>query len=517
MRSLTIIPDAATIAGLIKDLLSVLTGQAPHAMHDAIPLQSIGLDQRRLMFALGGIQQSFGVLIPSSVIGDAIHTVGQFADVTANAVHQALSTRIPIRETPSNGRLLIVGGAGAADFEQAAARRGWRASVLTYYDAGQGSGLRVGALGVIDHVEAADWARPLDVVRRIVELYKIGEIDAVVAIDEFGLLPAALATTQLGIPGLSLKAVRNTRDKFEMRRVLEAAGLAQVRYALCANVNDALAFLDRAGGPIIAKPVSGTGSEGVSLIASADALASAFELASSAAGFSGILCEEYIDGPEVSLEGYSVDGRFVPVALTDKLVNERFLEIGHQQPSRHSQDVFDSAAAVTAQALAALGITDGVTHTELRISRTRGPVIIETHTRMGGGSIHVLTQLTTGVSLPDLMVAFSLGEHVDAQAAPQGRAAAIRFLLGQPGQVRGVRMQPADADRGIHTVLGPPIGKVVSGRSASRDRLGYVIATGATAQDAAMAAEDCVRSFRIEYVDQPAGQSAARAVAAAAV
>src|SRR2546429_1233754 len=92
--------------------------------------------------------------------------------------------------------------------------------------------------------------------------------------------------------------------------IFEQAGLAQVRYAACHDLAQAQAFLERVGGPIILKPVSGTGSDGVSLVRSGEELVSAFQVAMGADGFAGILCEEYIEGPEVSLEGYSVDGRF---------------------------------------------------------------------------------------------------------------------------------------------------------------------------------------------------------------
>ncbi|HYR84720.1 MAG TPA: ATP-grasp domain-containing protein [Terriglobia bacterium] len=496
MPELTTIPDVDTIAGLIKDLVAYVARQSPYLIDDA-GLDTLGIDR---LFILAGIQRCFGVQVPPSEIRTDIRTVGQLCQVLGTFVHGALRTRRP-EPRPSAPRRLLIVGTGVPEHEQAFARRGWRATMLTHYDVAH-EGPPVGVInGVIDQVEAADWARPFDVIGRIVDLYAAPHIERVVPVDEFALLPAALATTQLGIPGLSLRAVRNSRDKFHMRRVLEQAGLGQVRYAACHNLAQAQAFLDRVGGPIILKPVSGTGSDGVSLVASGEELASAFKLAAEADGFTGILCEEYIEGPEVSLEGYSVDGRFVPVALTDKLTDERFLEIGHQQPTSHPQSVFQAAADITGRALAALGVENGVSHTELRIS-TRGPVLIETHTRMGGDRLHVLTHLTTGVDLADLMVAFSLGEAVDARPEPQGRAAAIRFLVGRPGRVRGVRVPALQPGNGIHAVVVPTVGKALSGRSSSRERLGHVIATGPTPELAGRTAESFIEQIHIDYFDQ---------------
>lgn len=488
--------DIETIAGLIKELVALLTGQLPHVLDEATSLEALGLDGLRIRAVTGGMQECFGVPEPPPDVYAVARTVGPLAWALGTYVHDARSSRPPIcrQESHPSRRLLIAGGGASKELAAAAARRGWRAAMITHEDAT----LRAGALGVIDLVEAVDWARPLDVVRRIVDLYTAGHIDRVVAIDEFSLLPVALATSQLGIPGPSLRAVRNTRDKLHMRRVLEQAGLGQIHYATCRDVVEAQAFLERVGGPVILKPVSGTGSDGVSRITNAEELAQAFEVAAGSRGFSGVLCEEYVEGPEVSLEGYSAAGRFFPIALTDKSTDGHFVEIGHQQPSTQSQSVFDAAAEIAERALHALGIEDGVTHTEFRIA-ARGPVLIETHTRMGGDEVHVLTQLTTGVDLADLMVAFSLGEPVEARAVPQERAAAIRFFSGRPGRVSGVRLPPASRENGIHSALGPAIGRRVTGRSASPQRLGHVIATGPTPAVSAATAESFMRQIRIEY------------------
>jgi biotin carboxylase len=514
----TTVPDVETIAGLIKELAAFMAGRLPHSIDDAAELGSLGIDGR-LVF---GIQRCFGVQVPPSDLGAGNRSIGEISQALGGLVHGALRTRtaLPRRvpastppgtrssdgfqaESPASSarRLLLVGGQGIPELEEAVARRGWRASAVTYYDIDQGTGPRVGALGVIDEVVAVDWAQPLEIVQRIVDLYTAGCIDGVVAVDEFGLLPAVLATCQLGIPGPSLRAVYMTRDKFRMRRVLEQAGLGQVRYALCRDPFEAQAFLERISGPIIVKPVTGTGSEGVSRVASVDELAGALQVAGAAVGFTGLLCEEYIDGPEVSLEGYCVEGRFVPVALTDKLTDDHFLEIGQQQPTTHPSSVFEAAADIAGRAFAALGVENGVTHTEFRIS-DRGPVLIETHTRMGGDQIHLLTRLTTGVDLADLMVAFAIGEPVNVHPASQGRAAAIRFATGGGGQVKRVRVPARDQANGIHSALGPPIGRVFSGRSASRERLAHVIATGPTSDVAGKRAESFLSQIQIDYFDQ---------------
>jgi biotin carboxylase len=390
--------------------------------------------------------------------------------------------------------VLLVGGAGVAELRQALDRRGRRGLTVGFPEAKEMCEAEE-ALGF----EAVDFARPLDVVRRIVALRREHGLEAVVPVGEYGLLPAALATSQLRLPGPTVAAVQNTRDKLRMRRLLERSGLGQVRYATCATVEQAERFLEEVAGPIIVKPVSGSASDGVSLVRSAGELRAAFELARTSLGFAGLLCEEFADGPEVSLEGYSVEGRYVPVALTDKLTDERFLETGHQQPTAHPAQAYAAVTEYAARALQALGVTDGVTHTEFRLG-ARGPVLIETHTRMGGDSIHVLTRLTTGVDLADLMVGFALGEKPDVVPQPQGRGAAIRFLTGRPGRIASIEAPPVEPGDGVHAVkMYVTPGHTVSGRSSSLHRLGHVIATGPDAPAAARAADAFAARIRIVY------------------
>lgn len=399
---------------------------------------------------------------------------------------------------PGAPSVLLVGGAGVAELHQALERRARRGLTIGFPEAKE-----MCAPDEARDFEAVDFGRPLDVVRRILALKRERGLDAVIPVGEFGLLPAALATAQLRLPGPSVAAVHGTRDKLRMRRILEQAGLGQLRHAACATVEQAERFLEQVAGPIVVKPVSGSASDGVSLVRAPGELRQAFELARTSLGFAGLLCEEFADGPEVSLEGYSVDGRFVPVALTDKLTDERFLETGHQQPTAQPAETRAAVADYAARALRALGVSEGVTHTEFRLS-ARGPMLIETHTRMGGDSIHVLTRLTTGVDLADLMVAFALGEKPDAVPRPQGRGAAIRFLTGRPGRIASIDPPPVEAGDGVHAVkIYVKPGHVVNGRSSSLHRLGHVIATGPDAPAAARAAEAFAARVRLAYEEQP--------------
>lgn len=394
----------------------------------------------------------------------------------------------------------LVGGAAVPELGTALARRGLRGALLSSEDrlAGRSSD------AVVDVLEGVDFRRPLAVLRRIVELHHTLRFRGIVGAGEFGLLPAALAAERLGLPGPSSRAVINTREKTKMRRLLERQGLGQVRWAECRSAAAVGEFQGTVRGPVIVKPAAGTGSAGVCRIDSPGEAASAFALASGSDGGAGVLCEEFVDGPEVSVEGVTVDGVFHGVAVTDKRTDAHYLETGHDQPSSQPAAVRDRAFALASRVTAALGLRHGVSHTEMRIT-PKGPILIETHTRMGGDRIPVLTHLTTGVDLADLMVGLAVGETPFVGTRATGRAASIRFLVGQKGRVGSVSVPEALPTGVEEASVSVKPGDFVSGRSSSLDRLGHVLASGEDAAESSRTADAFLGRIRVAY-SEPEGE-----------
>jgi biotin carboxylase len=391
-------------------------------------------------------------------------------------------------------RLLVVGGAGSQELMEMAERRGLELVVVTVEKLLRTAVQRKPMIAL----EIMSFDMPLaGIVARIIEVARQYEVAGIVPFMEFGLMPATLAAQKLGLPCQPMKAVRNTRDKVQMRRALDAAGMQQIQYAGCRTLDEARAFLARADGPIIVKPVSGTGSDGVVLVHNSAQLEAAWLLATGAVAFGGVICESYIDGPEVSVEGYCTGGKFIPVAITDKITNENFLEIGHSQPSQKPAQTQEAIYDYVGRVLNALGVNDCWTHTEVRISEN-GPVIIETHTRPGGASIDLLTRTTTGVSNHDVLFDLALGITPDYQPRVTGQAAVVRFLMSEPGVLASIDVPDAPATIARVQIDYTP-GDQLSERSASSNRLGHMVGTGRDLAEATANAEAFRDSITVKY------------------
>lgn len=388
--------------------------------------------------------------------------------------------------------ILLVGGQNVPAILRAVKRRGYDVIAATFPES-----LERGTPDpAVIHFEPVNFRNLMPTVRRLIELHAEFGYDGIVSVSEYGLLPAAMAARTLNLPGTAPTVVQNTRDKTRMRRALEAKGLGQVRFRACSKLADAQEFFAGIGGPIIVKPVMGTGSDGVSRVDDAAALAAAWKLAGGARSFGGVLCEEFIEGPEVSIEAVVVGGELFPVAITDKMTDARFLEIGHSQPTLLSPDMQQRIFAATADVMRGLGVTDAVTHTEMRLS-PRGPVLIETHTRMGGDFINVLTNETTGVDLGEIHVALALGEKVEVRPQALSRGAAVRFVTGTAGRIASITLPPAgDGIQDVRSYV--HVGDNTSGRSASLDRFGHVVAVGESREAADRIADRAVAECRYD-------------------
>jgi biotin carboxylase len=230
------------------------------------------------------------------------------------------------------------------------------------------------------------------------------------------------------------RTVENCRDKASTRRVLTEAGIPQPRSVAVAALEQARAEAAHTGFPVVFKPRGLGASQGVVLVRDSGEVEAAYEVASSASypgvpSFeNGVLVEEYMDGPEISVDGAVVDGRYAPMFLAHKELGPPpyFEETGHivdpQDPLLADRDVIGMLAA----AHTALGVERGMTHSELRLT-DKGPRLIEINARLGGDLIPYLGMLATGVDPGRVAARVALGQ--EALLSPtRNDTVGIRFL-----------------------------------------------------------------------------------------
>ena len=212
-----------------------------------------------------------------------------------------------------------------------------------------------------------------------------------------------------------------------------------------------------------------------------------------------LLLEEWMDGPEVSVEGVCFGGTVHVIQVTDKLLfpGPFPVEAGHSQPSQLPAKTVEQISAATKAGISALGLDNCAFHAELKIT-WEGPKIVEIGARLGGDRISThLTPLSTGVNLVRAAIQIALRE-VPEVVPSVARGAAIRYFstsdYGKVERVDGLEVIPhlpgfellfAGSER--DGPLRP--GFVIDEIRSSLDRYGHVLFSGDSAAQAIKRAE----------------------------
>lgn len=256
------------------------------------------------------------------------------------------------------------------------------------------------------------------------------ELAGVVTWDEWALVPTARLARGLGLPTNSVDVMRACRNKATARSLFARHGVPSAASMKARTLLEAGLATMKIGYPAVIKPAAFAGSIGVVRIDQPEELPSAFEFASAGASQSredtAVLVEEYLDGPEVSVECVTHRGVTTAVAVTRKSLGPApyFEETGHNVDA--GDPLLARVAPAAAAAVHALGITDGVQHVEMRLVDGR-PRLIEVNARIGGDLIGHLVRLATGIDLPKAAADLACGTVPDLTPTRLG-AAGIRML-----------------------------------------------------------------------------------------
>ncbi|MGW0673050.1 ATP-grasp domain-containing protein [Streptomyces sp. NPDC002746] len=308
-------------------------------------------------------------------------------------------------------------------------------------------------------------------------------------------------TDALGLPGNGERTTRLLHDKPALRALLNEQGIGPVR-TVTRPTADGLRDFVKAAGPAVLKPTMGSGSLGVRRIASVDEVDEAWAWRE-AFGLDDFMAEEWLTGEELSVETFSRAGAHTVVAVTGKETGQGVVELGHVVPAPLDGAERQAVISTVEALLDAVGLVDGPAHTEL-ILTAAGPRVIESHSRRGGDRINELVRLVHGVDLEEAAYRLALdGDPLPRRAEPTG-AAAIRFLVAEPGTVTSVTgASEAEAMDGVVQVdVQVEPGDTVHELRWSEDRCGHVVVRAADAQAAVRLAARA--AARIVITTEPA-------------
>ena len=277
-------------------------------------------------------------------------------------------------------------------------------------------------------------------------LARAGPVAAVVAADTPMLVLAATVAARMGLPHNPVGAMRAATDKAAQRQRWAAAGVPQPSFRLVPAGDCVRPAAEAVGFPCVVKAVSLSASQGV---LRADDPAAAVEAArrirqvldeAERPAAEPLLVEEYLPGPELSIDGVLSAGDLTVTAVFDKPGmpdGPTFEETLLVSPSRLAAETLAAAVGTAADAARALGLSTGPVHAELRIC-DRGPAMLELAPRSIGGLCSRALRFPGGASLEEIVLANALGRPVPAAAGPARPSGVFMLPVPRPGTLRAV-------------------------------------------------------------------------------
>ncbi len=334
--------------------------------------------------------------------------------------------------------------------------------------------------------------------QRLVAAAREYRIDGVMTMaSDMPMRSVAAIAEALDLVGISMETALKATNKALMRECWAACGVPVPEFYRVEGYDQYLDAISRLKGRCIVKPADNSGSRGVFLIRDhhdESTMEYAYDYGKKYSRSGVLVVEEYMTGPEVSVETLSVDGDVNIIAITDKLTTgaPRFVEMGHSQPSGLDGSIRRQIGEAAVSAVGSIGIENGPSHTEIIITES-GPKIVELGARLGGDNITShLVPLSTGVDMVGCCIDIAMGARpVMEKTISMGSA--IRYFETPAGKITDIRgVDAAQRLPGIKQIsFVRNIGDIIGEVNNSADRIGFVISQ---ARDAGTAIRQCERA-----------------------
>jgi glutathione synthase/RimK-type ligase-like ATP-grasp enzyme len=432
---------------------------------------------------------------------------------------------MPVRRDPETGDrpLLLVVGTGGRSYREYLLRSIAGRYRIHLFLGADPTWEREYATGwtVLNMAETVDADEMIAAARRLAAEQPLA---GVLSWDEARVLQVAKVAAALGLPGGDPAAAMRCRDKRLTRQALAAAGVPQPRSVQVGTVEEGLAVAAQIGYPVVLKPRAMAASLGVVRVDGPDELAGRFTFARDttipgAWHYDTVLVEEYLTGPEISIDSAVHRGEAFPMFVARKDVDypPYFEEVGHLVDAADPLLADPEIRRLVQDAHTALGFTDGMTHAELKLTPA-GPKIVEVNGRIGGDLIPYLGLRVTGIDPGLAAAAVACGRRPEV-ASDRRLVGAVRFFyVDEEITVGSVEVDESVLTGAVDRVV-PLVepGEVVSPppKGTLFGRVGYATAFGETAQACRDGLESARAALRVRPVEPAEQAERAEPVAAA--
>jgi S-sulfo-L-cysteine synthase (3-phospho-L-serine-dependent) len=337
-----------------------------------------------------------------------------------------------------------------------------------------------------------------------------GEIEALIPATDYVSYVTAKVGEKLGLRGISADAALKARNKDMARIAYEKHRVPSAKFKIVKGYDEAVNATNQIGFPVVLKPTNCASSQNVFFINNLAELNKSMEemmkFKTTYMGFpvrNEYLIEEYLEGPEFSVELFLKDEQAIFSIVTEKLTTALpyFVEISHTLPTSSYRENQTDIINVAIRAVLALGINNGPSHVEIKLTK-EGPKIIEVNGRPGGDNISTdLLEASFGINIFEATVDYYLGNDVSITPTKDNASSIAYLTATKNGVISDIKGLEAikDNEKVIKYVFSIKPGDTVSIAKSSDDRLGYIITAASTPSEAKQEALNLIENIKVVY------------------
>lgn len=328
---------------------------------------------------------------------------------------------------------------------------------------------------------------------------------AVSFVSEAGMLLAAQIREHFRLPGLSYAFCKRFIDKGIQRRIWSENGIYSPKWMIFSDKEYALISVPSFDFPFIIKPTDSSGSRGVTKIESiADDIFSAIDTAFAFSRSGEIIIEDFMNGPEFTVEIFAIDEFINVLAVTEKkkVDGTRGTVARELATPDRSLFIIDKIKKSVIEAFSALNYKSGPGHAEVILQDDGNVGLIEVAARGGGFMVfEKLVPAVSGINIAKLTAMQAVGIPVKINELEQ-KSAVLRFFPSRPGRLKEV----SGFDK-INLILGVQgesfvkAGDNFNQALTDGDRLGYILTLAETPKKAQALADKAERFIKFTFGD----------------
>ena len=340
---------------------------------------------------------------------------------------------------------------------------------------------------------------------KLVAIAKEEQIDGVIhPCSEVAMNVMGRINDELHLSGISKEMAIRATNKHLMREAFERYGAPSPKSILTKDEDDAWQiFCKQFSTNAILKPSRNSGSRGIAKVEKGitkDDFVELYRRALEESRDHQVLIEQFVEGPEFSVEVIVWNGEPHVLAVTDKKTTEApyFVELGHNQPSVFPEEIQQKLKDGAIAGIKALGLSNCAAHCELKV-QDGVAYLMEIGARMGGDFISTeLTHLSTGVDMVAATISVVLGMEPNLQPIEEKHGVCIRYFTPKPGKLIAIEGEEALKEAHIYDAeIYHKVGDMIPEVKSSLDRSGHVIVTDVDATSAVKRADGIIETVNL--------------------